>query len=351
MLALQNNVKKDKKEAKKMKKLTKKALRLMILVGFMVCGVSTVSAFPQPEMIGEYSQYINESFTASIDEIEIDTASYPIFIENHNSNEILVTADIENSSSENPLTVQLFGGTLKITQKQNARKTLKLNILLFRFRSTPGTGSIVVKVPIDSSYAYDVDNKGGDVHINSLTTSSIDVSTDGGDIEVEKISPQGNITFSTDGGDIGLLDINSAIVSSIDIRTDGGDITAEKISSQGNMIFRTDGGDIDLTNGSANSIDVITDSGRITLEQITCTDITIEGTKEDIEFSDLNAQNIIIDSSSGDVRGSIVGNSRDFSVTRRTRSGSNNLSNQAGLGSKMLNVSTGSGDIYISFME
>jgi len=247
----------------------------MFVVELIGLGTVTLSASAQLERIGDYSQYINETFTANIDEIEIDAASYPIFIETHNSNEILVEGDIENSSYENPLIVELSRDILKITQRQSTRKTSNINILGFRFGSTTGTGSIVVKVPVDSSYTYEVDNKGGDVHINSFTTSSIDVSTDGGDIEAEKISLHGDITLSTDGGDIDLRDINSASVSTINVRTDGGDITAEKIFPQGKMIFRTDGGDIDLTNGSANSIDVITDSGRITLEQITCTDITI----------------------------------------------------------------------------
>lgn len=138
-----------------MKKLTKTLLKGMLGLGFIAFGsIATLSASGS----GDNSQYINQSFTSNIDTIEIDITIYSIFIEIHDSNEVIVEADIENSRYANPLIVNISGNTLKIDQIEV--KTANSN--------TFGSGTIVIKVPATSTYDYDMDLVFADIKMYAM---------------------------------------------------------------------------------------------------------------------------------------------------------------------------------------
>jgi len=201
-----------------MKKLTKKALRVMLVLGLIVCGSVALSASPQSEWEegGDYSQDINESFTANIDEIEITILNYSIFIETHDSDEILVKANIENSKYENPLIVEISGDSLEISKIKRMDATSNKNL---------GSGTIVIKVPNTSKYDYDIDLSfadmemhamAKDVWINSAFTNielfspveRLDANSSFGYIKATADSSSSSFSFNSSFGDvrISLLD-------------------------------------------------------------------------------------------------------------------------------------------------
>lgn len=117
------------------------------------------------------------------------------------------------------------------------------------------------------------------------------------------------------------------------------------------LIVDTSSGVKTINTVSANSIHLTFQSGWNDLAQVVCNDITVKSDSGNVEFSELNAQNIIIDLSLGHVNGSIIGKQSDFVVTTRSNSGKNNLPIKWGQGSKTLSISTSSGDIDVTFTE
>lgn len=168
----------------------------MLVLGFIGFDtIATASAFgnidPQSFRDANHSQYINESFSKTIDEIKIDILDYSIFIETHDSNEIIVEATIKNSSYKNPLTVDVFGDTLEINLIDKNRNSSMWD--------TFGYGTIVIKVPTDSKYDYSIDVYDSPVKMYAMGD---DVLVDGYDSKIELFAPIETLNVETYGGNI-----------------------------------------------------------------------------------------------------------------------------------------------------
>jgi hypothetical protein len=100
---------------------------------------------------------------------------------------------------------------------------------------------------------------GGDLSADHVT-GPVNLSTDGGNIRLNAVTAP--VTASTMGGDVDLADVGSHTVT---IHTSGGNIRASGVTAQ-NVTASTSGGDIDIVFTSVPaSVDVGTSGGNITL--------------------------------------------------------------------------------------
>lgn len=149
----------------KMKKLQKKKLIMSFALGL----ISFVSAAGR----GNNSQYIDESFTSNINKIDIDIVSTSIFIETHNSDQIIVEANIENSIYRDPFIVNISNDTLRVSQ-------IEVEYIMF---DNLGSGTIIIKVPADSKYDYDMDLAFGNMEMHARG-KNVQINTKFNDIEL-----------------------------------------------------------------------------------------------------------------------------------------------------------------------
>ena len=121
--------------------------------------------------------------------------------------------------------------------------------------STDGGNVSVSKI----SAPVTLHSAGGDLSADHVT-GRVELSTDGGNIRLDAITAP--VTASTMGGDVDLADVGSHTVT---IHTSGGNIRASGITSQ-YVTASTSGGDIDIVFTSVpTSVDVGTSGGNITL--------------------------------------------------------------------------------------
>ncbi len=180
------------------------------------------------------------------------------------------------------------------------------------------------------------------------TADRLTVSSVSGGIELENCKINNALNLSTTSGDI-----------SVDTATTAGDITASTISgvvmirkteAQGKTDFSSTSGDISMDASTAVSgISVGSGSGSIRLEKSsTKGDVDLHSTSGDINFTQLSGNNLKFKSISGEVAGTLLGKSEDYSVAVSTTSGAKDVP-QSQNGSKRLEASTTSGDISIRF--
>lgn len=137
------------------------------------------------------SQYINESFTRAINKINVDIVAYPVFIETHKSNEIIVEINIENSSFKNAIMIELSKDRLKIRQTKR----------VIYGRATFGTGIVVVKVPANSKYDYDIELVEADM---KMYAAGKNVEMDGVNSTIELFTPIEKLTANITSGNASL---------------------------------------------------------------------------------------------------------------------------------------------------
>lgn len=148
---------------------------------------------------------------------------------------------------------------------------------------------------------------------------------DYGDIEVTDMSGD-SMNIHTSYGD---LDITGCKFKAMECATDYGDIDIERSQSD-TFNCSTDFGSIDVTD-TAGKINCGTDYG-------------------DIEFERISGASIVMDTSCGDIEGTIDGREADYTINAQTNLGDKNVQSRAG-GEKRLDVKTDMGDIDIIFLK
>lgn len=100
------------------------------------------------------------------------------------------------------------------------------------------------------------------VVISLPTETNIDISTEDGDIRIDKVV--GNASLNSEDGDIEIAEIAGA---SIEIRTADGDVEAESLRG-GEIFVQTEDGDIEIDNLIASRAGIRTDDGDIILSRV-----------------------------------------------------------------------------------
>lgn len=106
-------------------------------------------------------------------------------------------------------------------------------------------------------------SRGGDMYLNAVTSSSVQVYTDGGDLTGSALS--GDLQLTTGGGDAGL----DNLAGHLDIRSGGGDIRLSgKLAELRTLVAHSGGGDLTVAGnlGALTSLDTESGGGDIVLK-------------------------------------------------------------------------------------
>ncbi len=187
--------------------------------------------------------------------------------------------------------------------------------------------NLTITIPSGLVADADIGSVSGNVVISNLDNLiSLNGKSTSGNVRISKVSASDNTSFSSGSGNIILETVKTG--GKLEMKTVSGVIETDLSDIGRDLIASTVSGGIKLTsiavkgNVKADSV-----SGNIRLDRISGTDFTLKNT-------------------SGNVKGLISGNSNDYRIDSHSTSGKINLPRSQN-GSKLLSVSTTSGDIDI----
>ncbi len=215
-------------------------------------------------------------------------------------------------------------GEISLSPKKNQRKWYEYLQIDFHF------GEDIVDVQLPASFR-------GTIQINAST----------GKVAIEKLQNLSELNVTASTGYVNCAEVSAG---NIRMKTSTGDMRLEELRSGKDIDLICTTGRIVLSGAeAANDIQCKNSTGGLQIKNIKCVSAVLEATTGNIRFWDVDAQNISLHASTGDITGSVAGTEGDFAVTSSTGTGSNNLPEKWGSGSRTLTVKTSSGDIDVSF--
>lgn len=199
---------------------------------------------------------------------------------------------------------------------------------------------------------YQVEEKGSKLTITKLDTPNISFGVnfnfdESGVIVYIPKEYGGELEAECSSGAVSVEDFNG---KELKVGTSSGSIKVSGANVAGDAGASSSSGSIKIDGITCEKLTCTSTSGSVYVNDATVEkDVCFDTTSGAVKFDSLKAKgDIECESTSGSVRGSIVGSEADYSIRTKTTSGSCNLTDSKG-GSKNLNVKTTSGSIHIDF--
>lgn len=229
-----------------------------------------------------------------------------------------------------------------------------------------------ISIPQELAGNLEILSASGDVRISELNTQgSLSIRTASGDMHLQNCKVQQKVNLSTASGELRLLGLEAqkglaatsasgdlCLQSSKGIReecrlsTASGDILLEGSQFSGLLLLESASGEQQLENLQIEGdLQMESSSGELELEELQINgDLQLESTSGDMELEAVSAQNMNFHSVSGDISGTLLGDSADYSFNSRSTSGSIRL--PSGNGSLYtVMVKTTSGDVHLQMQD
>ena len=208
------------------------------------------------------------------------------------------------------------------------------------FTETP---KITVHLPETEYAALHIEESTGDIELYNFTFESIDIAVSTGDVKCNASATQGiNIVTST--GDIFVEDSSA---DSLSVCVSTGMITVENVACEGDVTVGVSTGKTYLTNLMCKNVKSSGSTGDISLHNVVAVEkFSIERSTGDVAFDKCDAAEIIVDTDTGDVTGTLL-SEKVFTVQTDTGSCSVPSSNAGG----RCAITTDTGDIAISIVK
>ena len=231
-------------------------------------------------------------------------------------------------------TVSVEDGALKISVSD---KKTWLDYIGFNF-STP---KITVYLPVGAYDKLKIESNTGDVFIPSeLKLGSIDVEINTGGVECQASATE-TIRIKTTTGDIKLTNVSA---DAVDLTVSTGQITASGINCAGDISMTVSTGKVLLSDTKCKNLTSSGNTGGITLDGVIATEkLSINRTTGDVKLDCSNAGEILIETNTGDVEGTLL--SEKIFITH-TSTGNVNVPKSTTGG--VCEITTTTGDIDIS---
>ena len=257
--------------------------RKFLYIGLFLIGVGIIVGFAGFALMGfrfkgqkiDIREYTDES---NIEKIVVNTDISDVSVGITDAEKIIITYGESKSIKIN---ISVENGTLTIKEKGSANWFDMLSFIHF------GNNEFKVKILIPEK-----------------ALGEISISSDTGDISLEDINVKGNIKLDTDTGDIFIKtkEADSVSYEDINIKTDTGDVTLTDVKAA-NLNVKVDTGDINLTNTLVDDIlKINTSTGDVKVEKSDAGEIEIKTSTGDIEASFLTEKVFVTSSSTGDIR-------------------------------------------------
>ncbi|HBL83778.1 MAG: hypothetical protein A2Y17_08445 [Clostridiales bacterium GWF2_38_85] len=162
---------------------------------------------------------------------------------------------------------------------------------------------------------------------------------------------KGSINAKTSNGGITMTEL--AVSDDVRLRSSNGTVEATGVDITGDLDVHSSNGKLILTDITADNIIGDTSNGKVDAKNLTAAeDIELETNNGSIYITKINAdEQIILKTSNGSIKGSIIGDRRDFEITSHTSNGHNNLPEDQSGGDIYLDVRTSNGSIDIDFVD
>ncbi len=166
------------------------------------------------------------------------------------------------------------------------------------------------------------------------------LSTDTGEIKVDKALTVNKFNLDSDTGDVVVNDLNAASMKS---KTSTGNQTYKNITVSGDVEIKASTGDVALDTVSANNINVETSTGKQYYREVVATEkLNIKADTGDVRLKNSDGGTVDIKTSTGDVRGNLL-TDKTFQV--HTSTGKTSYPSTTG---PLCTISTSTGDVNIT---
>lgn len=259
--------------------------RKFLYIGLLLIGVGIIVGFAGFALMGfrfkgltqkiDIREYTDES---NIEKIVVNTDISDVSVGITDAEKIIITYGESKSIKIN---ISVENGTLKIKEKGSANWFDMLSFIHF------GNNEFKVKILIPEK-----------------ALGEISISSDTGDISLEDINVKGNIKLDTDTGDIFIKtkEADSVSYDDINIKTDTGDVTLTDVKAA-NLNVKVDTGNIKLNNTLVDDIlKINTSTGDVKVEKSDAEEIEIKTSTGNIKASFLTEKVFVTSSSTGDIR-------------------------------------------------
>ncbi len=227
-------------------------------------------------------------------------------------------------------TVGVEDGILKISQ-------VDVRVWYERIFSFGKQPAIIVYLPKTAYDALEIIEATGDITLPAdFTFGSIDITLSTGDIMCYA-SATGDVKIKGSTGDVRLEDVT---VGSLDIAVSTGDVTLARVAATGDASVRVSTGDVTATDVTAESFKTNGSTGHATLANITATNVSIERDTGRTTFAGCEATDIVLENSTGDVKLTDV-----RAVRLVSEAGTSDLTLTNTVVAEMLTVKRSTGDV------
>lgn len=240
-------------------------------------------------------------------------------------------------------TCQVENGVLTLTEQEGAGGWKWYRI----WNSWGGReDGVTIQVPWDMLLSYDLTTGVGDLRMKDVDAERVAVAGDSGDIRLYSVTGT-DFTVSQGVGDVSLTDCQGEGLSlSADVGRSQEDECQFEDAEMGAST-----GDITVSNSDFASLTVDGDVGKAELLWVTCQGALACTTGVgDISLWLVESPDIRLAADTGKIDGTIRGDQNDYQITVDCQIGSSSLKDQLGHGEKKLQLTTGVGDIGVTFV-
>lgn len=240
-------------------------------------------------------------------------------------------------------TCQVENGVLTLTEQEGAGGWKWYRI----WNSWGGReDGVTIQVPWDMLLSYDLTTGVGDLRMEDVDAERVAVAGDSGDIRLYSVTGT-DFTVSQGVGDVSLTDCQGEGLSlSADVGRSQEDECQFEDAEMGAST-----GDITVSNSDFASLTVDGDVGKAELLWVTCQGALACTTGVgDISLWLVESPDIRLAADTGKIDGTIRGDQNDYQITVDCQIGSSSLKDQLGHGEKKLQLTTGVGDIGVTFV-
>lgn len=324
---------------------------LTIIGGILFAIAFSISGFNFRKMSSVTA--VEHSFTESADEpinnikIKLDTSDINVIFD-ENATEVSATYQTLNAKNDNVLTsieVSVESGKLTIEE------TKEFKIHIFPYVSD---AKATITIPSSREITLSTEVTTGDITVSgNATVKGLELKSSTGDIDMRgaTIKSLSGISMETDTGWLSLGKFDTV---SLSIKGNTGDVYIHDGVVTGETKIQLTTGDLTIVNSLISSkIETKASTGDVTFKgNLKASTLSIETSTGEIESDDgvVDAESIVIDTSTADVKMTLKGKLSDYTVLIDQSTGDSNISNSVG-GSRTLNISVSTGDIEIDFNE
>lgn len=205
---------------------------------------------------------------------------------------------------------------------------------------------ISIAVPWDMLLSFDVTSGTGDLRLEDLDAENVTAAGDTGDIRLRNVT---GTDFAVTQG-VGDVSLTSCQGEGLSLSTDVGDAQVDSCQF-GDTEMEASTGDITVGSSEFASLTVDGDVGNADLLWVTCQSTLASTTGVgDLSVWMVESPDIRLAADTGKIGGTIQGDQNDYQISVDCEIGYSTLKDQVGPGKKKLQVTTGVGDIGLTFV-